>query len=289
MTRRQFVQLTALGSGVMLTWPWDYKRGGSMEKVKSADGTLIAYRRTGSGPPLVLVHGTTADHTRWASVSPALEQHFTVCSVDRRGRGESGDSGPYHIQREFEDVAAVVGSIGQPVYLLGHSYGAICSLEASLLAGNISKLILYEPPIPTGIPAYPPGLSDRMRTLIEAGDRDEAVSTFFRDVVKTPEKELHLLRSLPVWKARVAAAHTIVREMELDQHYQFHAERFERFSLPTLLLLGADSPALFKRATETLGRALATSRMVLMPGQQHTAMNTAPDLFVSEVLNFLSE
>src|SRR2546427_11923210 len=101
-----------------------------MNKIQSKDGTQIAYAVSGAGPPLILIHGTTADHTRWASVSSAFEGRFTFYAVDRRGRGESGDTNPYAIEREFEDIAAVINSIPGPVNVLGHSYGAICALEA---------------------------------------------------------------------------------------------------------------------------------------------------------------
>jgi pimeloyl-ACP methyl ester carboxylesterase len=92
-----------------------------MQTITSKDGTMIAYQRSGTGPPLVLVHGTTADHTRWAPVLPAFEQYFTVYAVDRRGRGGSGDAGQYAIEREFEDIVALVNSIEEPVFLLGRS------------------------------------------------------------------------------------------------------------------------------------------------------------------------
>ena len=118
----------------------------SKETVTSIDGTPIAYWRSGQGPPLVLVHGTTADHSRWAPVLPTFEEHFSVCAIERRGRGGSGDSEDYAIEREFEDVAAVVDSFGEPAFLVGHSYGAICALEASLLTPGVRKLVLYEPP-----------------------------------------------------------------------------------------------------------------------------------------------
>lgn len=100
-----------------------------MNRIISKDSTPIAYQQSGKGPPLVLVHGTTADHTRWAPVLQPLEEHFTLYALDRRGRGESGDADAEHysIEREFDDVAAVVDSIGEPAYLLGHSYGALCA------------------------------------------------------------------------------------------------------------------------------------------------------------------
>src|SRR5207253_10380171 len=121
-----------------------------MLETKSKDGTRIAFARSGDGPPLVLVHGTTADHTRWAPILGELEARFTVHAMDRRGRGGSGDAQDYSLEKEFDDIVAVVDSIGEPVHLLGHSYGALCSLEASLLTKNIRKLVLYEPPIATG-------------------------------------------------------------------------------------------------------------------------------------------
>ena len=117
----------------------------------SDDGTLIGYWRTGEGPPLILVHGTSADHTRWDPVLPTLAEHFTVYAIDRRGRGESGDAADYSLESEVEDVVAVVDSIGAPVSLLGHSYGAVCSLEASQRSERVRKLVLYEPPLPTSI------------------------------------------------------------------------------------------------------------------------------------------
>ena len=101
---------------------------GNMETVTSRDGTHIAYERSGEGPPLVLVHGTTAAHFTWELVLPELQKHFTVYAIDRRGRGESGGTDyDYEIEREFEDVVTLIDSIGGTVGLLGHSYGAICA------------------------------------------------------------------------------------------------------------------------------------------------------------------
>lgn len=258
-----------------------------MKKIRSRDGTQIAYWESGNGSPLLLVHGTTADHTRWVSVLPELEERFTVYAIDRRGRGESDDTAPYDISREFEDIAAVIDSLGGSVNVLGHSYGAVCSLEAALLTRNIAKLVLYEPPLPVGIDPYPPGTVERIQNLVEDGDRDGAVSAFFREVVRMPDKELEMLRTLPSWAARVAAAHTIPREMKLQESYRFLPDRFRNLRVKTLLLLGGDSPAFLQKPTEMLHQILSDSRVVVMPGQQHTAMNTAPDLFVAEVLKFL--
>jgi pimeloyl-ACP methyl ester carboxylesterase len=259
-----------------------------MGSVASKDGTRIAYARSGNGPPLVVVHGTAADHTRWAPVVPALERHFTVHAVDRRGRGASGDSADYQLSREFDDVAAVVDSIGEPVLLLGHSYGAVCSLEAALRTSRIRKLVLYEPPIPTGLPLYPPGMIARLQDLLEKGDQAGVVSTFLTEIVRMPAAELAMLQSQPSWNGRVAAAFTIPRELKAVEGYRFDPARFKDLRTPTLLLLGGDSPAFFKAAIDAVHKALASSRRVVLPGQQHVAMNTAPALFLDEVLPFLS-
>jgi pimeloyl-ACP methyl ester carboxylesterase len=258
--------------------------------VTSKDGRPIAYWQSGEGPPLVLVHGTTADHSRWAPVLPAFEQHFSVYAVDRRGRGGSGDPEDYAIEREFEDVAAVVDSIGEPAFLLGHSYGALCALEAALLTRNVRKLVLYEPGMNvTGEQIYPPGFIDRLDTLLEAGDRDGVISTMFRDLVRMPQEEVEYLRSLPAWHERVKAAHTVPRELRADEAYRFDPERFGDLMVPTLLLSGGDSPAFLKAADKAVDKTLPISRIVVMPGQGHTAMDTATDLFATEVLRFLED
>ena len=260
-----------------------------METIISTDGTLIAYQRSGTGPPLVLVHGSTADHTRWAPVLPAFEQRFTVYAVDRRGRGGSGDAEPYEIEREFEDIVALVNSIAQPVFLLGHSYGALCSLEAARRTDHMRKLVLYEPPIPTGIEIYPSEVVTKIQALLDEGDREGAVITFMQDIVRVPPHEMEILRSAPSWSARIAAAHTILREMRGSNEYVFEPARFTGLTTPTLLLLGGDSPTFFKAGLEAVHAALPDSQVVVMPGQQHTAMNTTPELFIREILQFLEE
>lgn len=261
-----------------------------MEKIISEDGTSIAFEHSGAGPPLVLVHGTAGSYARWATTLPILRQHFSVYAVDRRGRGESGDADAYAIEREFEDIAAVVDSIGGHVNLLGHSYGALCSLEAALLSQNIRKMVLYEPYIPmTGVQIYPEGIIERLQALIDAGDREGVLVTFIREVVGIPSRELALLQSQPAWSARVAAAHTIPRELRAEARYRFDPERFKGVSTPTLLLLGGKSPLFMKASVDAVNAALPNSRVVVMPGQQHIADQTAPELFLREVLGFLTE
>jgi pimeloyl-ACP methyl ester carboxylesterase len=256
-------------------------------QVASSDGTVISVRRSGSGPPLLLVHGTTADHQRWLPILPRFEQHFTVYAMDRRGRGGSGDAPDYELLREAEDVAAVVEAVGEPVFVLGHSYGAICAMEATRLTDRIARLILYEPPIPTGLPMYPPALPDRMQALIDSGELEAALEIFFREVVRMPAHELESLRKLPMWERRIRLAPTLPREVAVDRLYRFDPSLFADVQVPTLLLLGSDSPPLSRQAVEVVDAALPNSSVVLLQGQQHIAMDTDPDLFVREVLRFL--
>lgn len=261
-----------------------------METVTSRDGTPIAYERTGSGPPLVLVHGTTASHTRWAPVLPALSAEFTVYAIDRRGRGESGDADCYSIEREFEDIAAVVDSLDEPANVLGHSFGAICALEAAFLSGNMRKLVLYEPPIgePNTVVDHD-AVSAKLQDLLAAGDREGVVTTFMHEVVSMPDHEFERYRKLPAWPARVAAAHTLPREDLAQKQYRLDEKRCNDITVPTLLLTGGDSPTFFKDAAQRIAAATPNCRIVVLPGQQHIAIDTAPDLFVDKVLAFLCE
>lgn len=260
-----------------------------MQQTRSSDGTLIGFLRSGSGTPLLLVHGTTADHSRWAAIAPRFEQYFSVCMMDRRGRGGSTDSDEYDLMREAEDVAAVVEAIGEPLYVLGHSYGAVCCLEAALLTDNMRRMILYEPPIPTGLPMYPPDAPQRMQTLIDNGDLETALELFMREIVQMPDDNLAVYRQSPAWQVRVQLAPTIPRELAIDRTYSFDRSKFAKLHLPTRLLLGGDSPPLFRQATQTVATALVNSAVVTLTGQQHIAMDTNPDLFVDEVLQFLQD
>jgi pimeloyl-ACP methyl ester carboxylesterase len=259
-----------------------------VERFESADGTILACHVAGYGPPLVLVHGTSADHTRWAPVITALSAAFTTYAMDRRGRGASADAEEYSIELEFDDVAAVIDGVGGDVDVLGHSYGAVCSLEATLRTPRVRRLVLYEPPLPVGIEIYPPGLIERLDQLLAAGDHDGVVATFFREVVRLPEAELDIVRVDPSWEARVAAAHTIPRELRIADAYDPDFERFATVRVPTLLLLGGDSPSFLVDPTRRLHESISESKLTVMPDQQHVAMNTAPDLFLEHVIDFLA-
>jgi pimeloyl-ACP methyl ester carboxylesterase len=260
-----------------------------MESVRSKDGTQIAFWRSGTGPPLLLVHGGTYDHTiAWRFVIPELERRFTVYAMDRRGRGGSGDSAAYHLQREAEDIATIVDSSAEPVSVLGHSYGALCAIEAALLTANSRRLILYEGVPLRGADYYPPGVIERLEALLEAGDVEGMLVALMRDVIQRPQEEIELLRSQrDDWAVRLRNAPTVPREMRGEQGYIFAAERFKSMGTPTLLLVGAESPPSELANAKGVADILPDARLMLLPGQRHTAMLTAPKIFIREVTRFL--
>jgi pimeloyl-ACP methyl ester carboxylesterase len=205
--------------------------------------------------------------------------------MDRRGRGASSDGSEYSLEREYEDVLAVISAVEDPVFLLGHSFGGICALEAALHTNRVTKLILYEPPVAAprndNIPEY--------EQLIANGSNEVVLERFFRENARLPESEIRTLRQLPTWQSRVAAAYTIPRELRVVQNYQLDPIRLRAFKVPTMLLVGGDSPRFQKEGTEQLRSLIPVSRVVDLPGQQHSAMMTAPDMFVREVVSFLQE
>src|SRR5882724_10892357 len=154
-----------------------------LDRIPSKDGTPLAIECEGAGPILLIVHGGIGDRTRWTPMFPLFSSHFTACAMDRRGHGQSGDSANYSLDKEAEDVAAVVDSRPGSVFVLGHSYGGVAALEATFLTRRISKLILYEPPLQE--PAGPNlAIAGRLETMIQTGRREEAVVMFLREVVK---------------------------------------------------------------------------------------------------------
>jgi pimeloyl-ACP methyl ester carboxylesterase len=259
-------------------------------EITSPDGTRIGCHLSGKGPPLVLVHGTSGTHGGFGFVEPNLAESFTVVAIDRRGRGTSGDAlGPYAIEREFEDVAAVVDSFSEPASLFGHSYGALVAFGALPLARNLARLVLYEPPL--SVRAFSDLFLDRLDDLARRGDLEAVLTEFYVEVGLQPE-QVNAERMLPDWGSRVAAAATIPRELRAaEQVWKPNPNAYREFTTPTLLLLGSESPEWAKQATETATTLIRDSRVVILQGQGHIATATAAGgrLIAAEVAAFLGQ
>jgi pimeloyl-ACP methyl ester carboxylesterase/GNAT superfamily N-acetyltransferase len=263
--------------------------------ITSDDGTRIGVFTSGTGPPLVLVHGASADHTTFRVVGPVLGERFTVQAIDRRGRGASDDTPAYSIDREFEDVAAVASAVardsGALVDVVGHSYGGRCALGAALLTDDIRRVVSYEgAPTPPDERYGDAEVLEELRALDASGDPAGVLSTFMTRVVGMDDEALARYRVDPVWAVRVAAAHTIVRELESEAASQVAGlEALGRVRQPVLQVLGGASRPEFGVATRALDARLANGRVVVIDGARHAAHHTHPEAFVEAITTFLAE
>lgn len=253
--------------------------------VRSKDGTRIALECSGKGPSLLIVHGGSGDRKRWAPLMPLFAAQFRVCTMDRRGHGES-ESGPdYSLQKEVEDVTAAVTAQPDRVFVLGHSIGGVFALHAALRTSKISKLVLYEPPLQDGDHT---AVANRMDRLIQGGMREEATLTFLREIVKMSPQEIEVLKSLPSWPARVASIEVQIREIRALSKYRFDANEIRKLKTPTLLLSGSKTPSpQLKQAVNTLMNTLPNPTLHQFEGEEHNAMETNPKQFAAVVIEFL--
>jgi pimeloyl-ACP methyl ester carboxylesterase len=244
-------------------------------------------------PPLLLVHGATADHTTWRAVGPAFVAKRPVFAVDRRGRGASGDAPAYAIEREYEDLATVAQALADEaslpaIHVAGHSYGGRCALGASLLTPAIPRAVVYEgAPVPPGMSYRPPGLVEAVRAALERGDNEGALTTFLAGIVGMSEAALEAYRANPVWPARVAAAHTILREVDAETSPAASIEALGKVTVPVLLLLGSESRSPFRIGTDALAARLAHVEIHVIDGAAHAAHHTHAAEFVAAVEAFL--
>lgn len=260
-----------------------------METVTSADGTEIAYERTGSGSPLVLVHGAVCDHGVWEArgLRSPLVDHFTVYAMDRRGHGESGGDESYEIKRVFEDVVAVVEAIGEPVTLFGHSSGGLYALETARRTDNIRELVLYEPFVPSGDEEAEQTVMEAI-TLLAEGKPEEALELFLRELAHFSPEEMELVRSVPYWQEQVKLMQTVPLEFQALSEYEFDPEQFEQVTTPILLLTGSESFESFKEAIEVLDDTLPNCTVATIDESGHLLKTaTAREQFVNELLGFI--
>ncbi len=197
-----------------------------METVTSKDGTMIAFDRLGQGPPVVLVSGGSVDRTSNAPLAQALAPHFTVLNYDRRGRGPSGDTQPYAIEREIEDIEAVIGAAGGDAGLYGSSSGAVLAMLAAEAGLAIAELAMWEPPfVPEGVPRPPEDQVEQYETMVGEGRPGDAVEYFMAKVVGLPPQFVAEARSQPWWKATEALAPTLAYDARIMGDYRIPVAR----------------------------------------------------------------
>jgi pimeloyl-ACP methyl ester carboxylesterase len=258
--------------------------------VTSADGTTISAQRYGSGGALVLVSGALFPSERWLKVVPLLSSDHCVVVVDRRGRGKSGNRPAYAPERELEDLTAVLDGLEGPVDLLGHSSGAILALQvAQRTPSKLARLIVYEPPVFFDAQDRIAGdLPERLESLLASGQAEAAVETFLREGPRTSEADLSGLKNGPGWAPMVQAlSHTVAYDSRVQRAFSADPSELSRVRIPSLMLLGAASPARMRKAAETIAARLPNATMTELEGQQHMAMLSAPALFASAVNQFL--
>lgn len=241
--------------------------------VTSADGTRIAVERRGSGPPLVIVDGAGCSRLLGASLewAPLLADQFTVYTYDRRGRGESADTPPYAVDRELDDLRAVIAVAGEAPYLVGFSTGAELTRAAVEVGVPTSGVALFEPPLMTlGDHAAP------LAALIEAGRPSAAVFYWMTRVVAMSPTSIRLMRLLArrSWPLLVAAAPTLRYDLALLERAGFapRADASGRERVPTIVLGGGGSPARLRAATEQTAAVIPGARLQWLPSQGQRVM-----------------
>jgi len=266
------------------------------EFITSPDGTPIAFERRGGGIPLLLVHGGFVDRSIWQQVAPRLAQHFAVFAMDRRGHGQSGPYLPGHtLEAEYADAAALMATIGEPLYLLGYSAGGPVALGAARMRPQqVRKLVLYEP-ARLGAGMLPGELRQRLQAGLAAHDWDGLVRMALMEVVGGVRSERIQVRADfrrgLLWQTALRNASVIPAELESLAAARYDLEGLRGLDIPTLLLVGGQSPASNRSPAETLASALprGSARLEALPGQGHGAMFTAPELFAERVIEFLEE
>lgn len=262
-----------------------------MNKVISKDGTLIAYDRVGDGPALINVLGATAtrgmvaQHGNSEAVMP-----FTVYTYDRRGRGDSGDTAPYAVQREIEDLEAMIDAAGGSAFVFGHSSGAVLALRAAgQLGTKIKKLALYEPPfiLDDSRPPIPADYVQHLRQLIATSQPEAALEYFMTVAVGIPAEYIAGMKQAPFWASSVKVAHTISYDGEIMGETMVGnpaaLEPFAVITTPTLVMVGSNSPPYQQNAVATLSTVLPNAQYRSMAGQDH---GIAPEVLGPALVEF---
>jgi pimeloyl-ACP methyl ester carboxylesterase len=237
-----------------------------MEHAISVDGTRIAYRVVGEGRPVVIVGGAFATAAASTPLAEALAAvGFKGVTVDRRARGESGDTPPYHPDREVEDLAAVVEAVGGGAAVLGHSSGALLALFAAAQGVPVSHLFLSEPPFRFGVDEPGADLPGRLQALVDGGEPEEAVTLFQREAVGLPEEMVAQIRTSPVFESLIPLAQSVVYDASLSRKVSNPMESMLKVEVPVTILRGEPTYPVLVRAAQRLAELMPQSELVVVP------------------------
>ncbi|MDQ6795845.1 MAG: alpha/beta hydrolase [Chloroflexota bacterium] len=252
----------------------------------SKDGTDIAIERTGDGPPVILVCGGSVDRWSNAGLAAQLAPRFSAWNYDRRGRGDSGDMQPYAIDREIEDIEAVLKAAGGSAFLYGSSSGAALALLAAARLKGITKLALWEPPYIMDPAARPPADQvQQYELMIAEGRRGDAAEYFMAKVVRMPPEFVAQARSMPWWPAQEALAHTLAYDARVMGDYSLPKKAASSVTIPTLVLTGGASFPFMHETARALVDVLPKGQHRLLEGQEH---NVSPEVLGPALIDFFA-
>jgi pimeloyl-ACP methyl ester carboxylesterase len=244
-----------------------------MATVLSKDGTSIAFNKIGSGEPLILVDGALCSRAfgPTAKMARLLTQHFTVFHYDRRGRNESGNTEPYAVDREIEDINALIKEAGGAAFVTGFSSGAALALRAAASGVNIKKLVLYEPPYVMNMGGYnPPADAEaQLKKLIASGQRGDAVTFFMKDMVGMPSIFPFIMRLTPMWSKLKAVAHTLPYDAAIMSEFSLPTLIAASIKIPTLVLGGEKSPVSLRNAVKHVAESIPNAEYNFLKDQSH--------------------
>jgi pimeloyl-ACP methyl ester carboxylesterase len=257
-----------------------------MHRVTSRDGTSIAYERTGTGPAVILVTGALDDGSENAPLAAELAGHFTAYNYHRRGRGESDDSQPYALEREIEDIEALIDEAGGSAHLYGVSSGGALVMEAAAAGLAVGKLAVYEVPYMVGAEAVRRWRDyvGRLRAALAEGRRGDAGELFMR-LAGSPDEQIAQARSSRYWPGVEALAHTLAYDAACLGGGEPPTERLARITQPTLVATGGGDP-LFEHAADAIAASVPNAERLTMQGQGHVV---DPKAMASELRRFFGQ
>jgi pimeloyl-ACP methyl ester carboxylesterase len=259
----------------------------NMDSVTSKDGTIITYDRMGQGAPAILVSGASVDRQANLPLAEALKQHFTIFNYDRRGRGTSGDTPPYAVEREIEDIDAVIGAAGGSAFLCGFSSGAALAVQAAASGLAIRKLALWEPPyILDGSRPRPPADSVKtLNDLVAAGRRGDAAEYFMAKIVGMPPEVVADARKQPWWPAQEALAHTLAYDATILGDYSLPTASAARIKTTTLVMAGGADFPWMRETAQALAEQIPGAKTHFLDGQGH---NVDPAVIAPVLVEFFA-